>query len=90
MLKGKIVAKRADKIVEEIVVAAVTVPAMSVPKLVPIKKAEKEALIELSIPATVPAGATALQFKGTAKIDGKDVVMTTPPLTITVTEPPKK
>ena len=90
VLKGKILAKRADKIVEEIVIAAVTVPAMSVPKLVPIKKGEKEAVIELSIPATVPPGATALQFKGTAKIDGKDVVMTTPPVTITVTDPPKK
>jgi len=90
VLKGKIVAKRGDKFTEEITIAAVTVPAMSVPKLLPVKKGESEAILEMSIPATVPAGATAVQFKGTAKINGKDVVMTTPPLTITVTEIPKK
>ena len=90
VLKGKIVAKRGEKFTEEIAIAAVTVPAMAVPKLVPIKKAESEAIVELSIPATVPAGATVVQFKGTAKVNGKDVVMTTPPLTITVTEVPKK
>ena len=90
VLKGKIVAKRGDKFTEEIVIAAVTVPAMSVPKLVPIKKGESEALIELSVPATVPAGATAVQFKGTAKVNGKEVVINSAPLTITVTEPPKK
>ena len=90
VLKGKIVAKRGEKFTEEIAIAAVTVPAMAVPKLVPIKKGEMETDLELSIPATVPAGATAVQFKGTAKVNGKDVVMTTPPLTITVTEVPKK
>ena len=90
VLKGKIVAKRGDKFADEIAIAAVTIPAMSVPKLVPIKKGETEAVIELSIPAAVPAGATALQLKGTAKVNGKDVLMTTSPLTITVTEPPKK
>ena len=90
VLKGKILAKRGDKFTEEIAIAAVTVPGMAVPKIVPIKKGESEAPVELSIPVTVPAGATAVQFKGTAKVNGKDVVMMTPPLTITVTEIPKK
>ncbi|MEO2088148.1 MAG: hypothetical protein ABGY75_01450, partial [Gemmataceae bacterium] len=89
-LKGKIVAKRSDKFDSEIVVAAVSAPANVAPKLVPIKKGETEAAVELSVPATVAAGPGVVILKGTAKVNNKDVVSVAVPVTITVTEPAKK
>ncbi len=90
VLKGKIVAKRTDKFDAEIAVAAVSVPANVAPKLVPIKKGEAEAVVELSVPATVAAGPGVVILKGTAKVNNKDVVSVAVPVTITVTEPAKK
>lgn len=90
MLKGKIVAKRGDKFDAEIAVAAVSVPANVAPKLVPIKKGETEAAVELSVPATVAAGPGTVILKGAAKVDNRDVVSVAVPVTITVTEPAKK
>lgn len=90
VLKGKVVAKRADKFDAEIAVAAVSVPAEVAPKLVPIKKGESEAAVELSVPAKVATGPGVLILKGTAKVDKKDVVGVAVPVTITVTEPAKK
>jgi hypothetical protein len=89
-LKGKIVAKRADKFDAEIAVAAVSVPANVAPKLVAIKKGENEAAVELTVPATVATGPGVVIFKGTAKVNNKDVVSVALPVTITATEPPKK
>ncbi len=94
VFKGKIVAKRADKFTDEIIIAAAHFPVTAVPKLLPIAKAAGEAVIELSIPAALPPGAGVLIFKGTAKVNGKDVTVTAPPVAITVTEsvkvePPK-
>lgn len=90
VLKGKIVAKRTDKFDAEIAVAAVSVPANVAPKLVPIKKGEAEAVVELSVPATVAVGPYMLILKGTAKVNNKDVVSVAGSVTITVTEPAKK
>ena len=90
VLKGKLIAKRADKFDAEIVVSAVSVPATVAPKLVPIKKGETEAAVELTVPATVPVGPGAVLLKGTAKVNNKDVGVVAVPVTVTVTEPAKK
>ena len=90
VLKGKITAKRGDKFTEEIVIAVVSAPATAAPKLLPIPKGATEAAVEMTFPATVPAGAAIMILKGTAKVNGKDVAVTAPPVMIAVTEPPKK
>jgi hypothetical protein len=89
-LKGKLSAKRSDKFDAEITIAAVSVPATGAPKLVPIKKGETEAAVEINMPASVPTGPGVVILKGTAKVNGKDVTAVAMPVTITVTEPAKK
>ena len=89
VFKGKIVAKRADKFADEIIITAAHFPVTAVPKLLPIAKAATEAAVELNIPAALPPGAGTLIFKGTAKVNGKDISVTAPPVAITVTEPAK-
>ncbi len=90
VLKGKVTAKRGDKFAEDIVIAAVTLPATAVPKFLPIGKAVSESAIEVTFPLTVPAGPGTFVLKGTAKVNGKDIAVQTLPVTVMVTEPPKK
>lgn len=90
VLKGKVVARRADKFDPEIAVAAVSVPATTAPKLVPIKKGETEAAVEVAVPASVPAGPGVVILKGTAKVNNKDVTAIAGPVAVTITEPSKK
>ena len=90
VLKGKVTAKRGDKFAEDIVISAVSLPATAVPKFLPIGKAVSEAVVEVTFPLTVPAGPGTFVLKGTAKVNGKDVAVQSPPVTVTVTEPPKK
>ncbi len=88
-LKGKVIAKRADKFDAEIVIASVSVPPPAAPKLVPIKKGETEAAVEFVFPASVPAGAGVIVLRGTAKVGMKDVTAVAVPVGVTVTEPKK-
>ena len=89
-VKGKIAVKRTDKFDAEIAVAAASVPANVAPKLVPIKKGENEAVVELTVPANVATGPGVVILKGTAKVDKKDVVSVAIPVTIHVADPGKK
>ncbi len=72
-LKGKLSAKRADKFAEEIVVAAVSLPVSALPKLKNVAKDGKDVEVEVTIPASVPAGPGVVILRGTAKVAGKDV-----------------
>jgi hypothetical protein len=90
VLKGKVIVKLADKFDAEIAMAAVSVPANVAPKLVPIKKGEPEAVVELSVPASVAVGPGTIILKGTAKVNNKDVASVATPVSFTVTEPAKK
>lgn len=88
-LKGKVIAKRADKFDAEIAVSTVSLPANVAPKFVPIKKGETETTVEFSVPAAVAVGPTDFVLRGTAKVDKKDVTAVTPPVAVTVTEAKK-
>jgi hypothetical protein len=88
-LKGKVVAKRADKFDAEIALSTVSLPANVAPKFVPIKKGETEAAVEFGVPATVAVGPAAWVVRGTAKVDKKDVAAVAVPVSVTVTEPKK-
>jgi hypothetical protein len=88
-LKGRVIAKRADKFDAEISLSTVSLPVNVAPKFVPIKKGETEAAVEFSVPASVPVGSAPFVLRGTAKVDKKDVTAVAPPVRVSVTEPKK-
>lgn len=88
-LKGKVSVKRGDKFDSEIIISTVSLPANVAPKFVPVKKGEKEAPVEFSVPATVAVGPTVFVVQGTAKVNNKDLMAVALPVSVTVNEAKK-